>query len=336
MRAPLEQASRAVLAGTVLASVRREYPHLLAQELQGDASLRPPRELHPAFYGSYDWHSAVHGHWALVRLLAGGLPAGLAAAVEATLDEHLRADRLARELAFFAGPEGRSAERPYGWSWLLRLHAELDRAGDRRSAATAPLASHLRTRLVEYFGKTLAFPIRSGTHADTAFSLRLLLQVARDVGDAELVDTVTGATRRWFAGEERLAWFAPASGGDFLDPVLTEAALVAEVMGPQELAGWLRRTGAEETAVWAAPPAFRPDGQDPATVHLEGLVLSKAWCLQRLARALPGEDPLARLAGRGAAAHLEQAGGLDPTAGFNRAHWLPTFLVYLDAELAGS
>lgn len=324
-----------MLAETIRASVRREYPHVLAQELQGDAGLRPPRELHPAFYGSYDWHSAVHGHWALVRLLAGGLPPDVAAAVEATLDEHLRPDRLAQELAFFAGPEGRNAERPYGWSWLLRLHAELEGAGDRRAAATAPLADHLRARLVDYLATTLAFPIRSGTHANTAFSLRLLLQVARDAGDAGLLDAVTVAARRWFAGEERLAWFAPASGGDFLDPVLTEAALVAELTAPQELAGWLRRTGAEETAAWAAPPAFRADGQDPATVHLEGLLLSKAWCLHRLARSLPGEDPLARLAGEGAAAHLQLAAALDPTAGFNRAHWLPTFLVYLDGELAG-
>lgn len=343
MRLPLGQEERAALAEGLAAAVRQEYPHKLDQELRADTSLLPPRELNPSFYGSYDWHSAVHCHWALVRLLDRGLPDVSAARAADALDAHLSGDRLGAELAFFAGPDGRTSERPYGWAWLILLHAELTRlavggreelAGDaaRWAEALGPLAEHLRRQLVRYLTTTLVFPIRSGTHANTAFSLSLLAHAARVSGDDSLRGVVADAVQRWFL-RDTLPWFAPPSGGDFLDPNLTAAVIVAEVSSSDDLAAWLRRSGAGASLRWAEPPDFRPDGDDPGTVHLEGLLLSKAWSLHLLERMLPAGDAFARTVRASLGPHLALIEGANPADGFNRAHWVPTFVVYLDDEL---
>ncbi|HUA28916.1 MAG TPA: DUF2891 family protein [Streptosporangiaceae bacterium] len=323
-----------VLAAAALAAVAREYPHRLDQELSSDADLLPPRELNPSFYGSYDWHSAVHCHWLLVRALSRGLPGALAADVAARLDEHLRPERTARELAFFAGQGGRTSERPYGWAWLLMLHAECATAGDARhrrwAEALAPLAALLGGRLADHFGGGLAYPIRTGTHANTAFSLHLALQAARRSGDTAIADRLAAAAGALFAADPALPWAEPPDGNAFLTAPLTEAALMADVLGPGEFAAWLDRVlpGPVEAA-WAAP-RFRRDGDDPGTVHLEGLLISRAWCLDAIAHALDAGHPAAALARAAADDHLALVATLEPTAGFNRSHWIPTFLLYLD------
>lgn len=333
------------LAAAALSAVRQEYPHRLDQELRSDRDLRPPRELHPSFYGSYDWHSAVHNHWLLARALARGLAGEEAAAAAAVLDEHLRPARTAGELAFFTGPGGQTAERPYGWAWLLLLHAECYAAGDtaagdarqrRWAGALAPLAELLSGRLDAYFREVLAYPIRSGTHRNTALSLHLMLQAARRRRDGPAADAAADAARRWYGDDPALPWTEPPSGDDFLTGPLTEAALMADVLPAGEFGAWLDRVlpdplavaGTGATAAWT-PPGF-PAGDDPGTVHLEGLLVSRAWCLDAIAKKLPPGHPAAPLARAAAQAHLERAAALDPTAGFGRSHWLPTFLLYLD------
>jgi DUF2891 family protein len=325
------------LAAAALEAVAREYPHRLDQELHGDADLRPPRELNPSFYGSYDWHSAVHNHWLLVRALSRGLPPALAADVVARLDEHLRPERTAGELAFFAGPGGRTSERPYGWAWLLLLHAECDAAGDARhrgwARALAPLAALLGDRLAGHLGGGLAYPVRTGTHGNTAFSLHLALQAARRRGDAAMADRLAAAARRLFAADAALPWAEPPDGNAFLTAPLTEAALMADVLGPEAFAAWLGRTLPDPAGAAWAPPRFRRDGEDPGPVHLEGLLISRAWCLEALARARPAGHPVAGQARAAADEHLARVATLAPAAGFNRSHWIPTFLLYLDERL---
>jgi hypothetical protein len=324
------------LVTTALAAARREYPHKLDQELNSDADLRPPRELNPAFYGSYDWHSAVHNHWLLVRALARGLPGDLAGAATALLDEHLTAERIDAEAAFFAGPGGQTSERPYGWAWLVLLHAECAAgggAGPRRwAAALAPLAGLLADRLGEYFTGVLAFPIRSGTHRDTAFSLGLALQAAGGRGDDASADALRAAAVRFFGGDGPLPWGEDPAGDAFLTAPLTEAALMSDVLSGPEFAGWLGRVLPDPCAAAWEPPQF-PRGDDPGSVHLEGLLISRAWCLDAIGRALPAGHPAARLALAAAGEHRERITTLDATAGFSRSHWLPTFLLYLDERL---
>jgi hypothetical protein len=324
------------LATAALAAARQEYPHKLDQELRSDGDLRPPRELNPAFYGSYDWHSAVHNHWLLVRALARGLPAELAEAAVALLDEHLSAHRIEAEIAFFAGPGGQTSERPYGWAWLVLLHAECSAgggAGPRRwAAALTPLAELLAGRLGSYFTGVLAFPIRSGTHRDTAFSLGLALQAARRRGDTSSAAGLRAAAARFFGDDGPLPWAEDPAGDAFLSAPLTEAALMSDVLAAPEFGGWLDRVLPDPGAAAWAPPEF-PLGDDPGSVHLEGVLISRAWCLDAIGRALPPGHPVARLALDAAAAHRERIALLDPTAGFGRSHWLPTFLLYLDERL---
>src|SRR5579875_2134270 len=242
------------LAVAIIAAASREYPHVLAQELCSDADVLPPRVLNPSFFGSYDWHSAVHCHWSLVRLLAAGLAGKASDAAQSLLEEHLCPERLAGELAFYSGPGGRVAERPYGWAWLVMLHAECERqaqsaealpglrgAAARWALALTPLRDLFARRLVEYISSVLAFPVRAGTHQNTAFALQLLLQAAAATRDDELSRAVEEAALRWFAGDPPLAWLSPPSGNDFLDPLLVEVALMADVLDAGSYARWFRQ-----------------------------------------------------------------------------------------------
>ena len=334
---PLDAQDVAALTATALTAVRQEYPHWLGQEVHADTKLLSPRQLSPAFYGSYDWHSAVHNHWLLVRALDRGLPEPLAEAVTAVLDEHLSDESLAAEFAFFAGPSGITNERPYGWAWLIMLHAECQASEDDRcqrwARALAPLAGLLSARLDDYFGGQLQFPIRSGTHGNTAFSLRLVIEAARRRGDERSAAALAGAARRLYGDAQALQWDAVPSGDAFLTPELAEAALMADVLPAQEFAGWLSVVLPDPARVAWEPPGFSPDAADPGTVHLEGLVVSRAWCFDAIARVLPAGHPVAAAARSAVGTHVTRAALIKSDEGFGRSHWLPTFLLYLDEQL---
>jgi hypothetical protein len=334
---PLDAQDVAALATIALTAVRQEYPHWVGQEVHADTPLLAPRQLSPAFYGSYDWHSAVHNHWLLVRALDRGLPEPLAGAVTAVLDEHLSDARLAAELAFFAGPSGTTNERPYGWAWLIVLHAECQASQDERhqrwARALEPLARLLTARLDAYFGGQLQFPVRSGTHGNTAFSLLLVIEAARRRGDSRSAAGLAAAARRMYGGPHVLQWDGAASGDAFLTPELAEAALMADVLPAGELAGWLGAAMPDPARVAWEPPDFSPDAADPGTVHLEGLLVSRAWCLDTVAKALPAGHPVAAAARGAVGTHVTRAALIKPDEGFGRSHWLPTFLLYLDERL---
>lgn len=334
---PLDPEGVAALTTTALTAVRQEYPHWLGQEVLADTELLMPRQLSPAFYGCYDWHSAVHSHWLLVRALDRGLPPPLAEEVTSVLDEHLSSERLDAELAFFAGPAGTTNERPYGWAWLVMLHAECQAGrGDehqRWARALEPLAGLFSARLDHYFGGQLRFPIRSGTHGNTAFSLRLVIQAARRRGDEQTAAALAGAARRMFDDGRPRQWDGLPSGDAFLTPELTEAALMADVLSGPEFMAWLGTALPDPARVAWEPPEFSPDAADPGTVHLEGLLVSRAWCLDAVAKALPPGHPVAARARSAAGMHLTRAALIRSDEGFGRSHWMPTFLLYLDEQL---
>lgn len=332
----VDQRMLADLVGLALETTASEYPHKLDQELNSDSDLLPPRRLNPSFYGCYDWHSAVHSHWLLVRAVHRGLSPGEEPAVLARLNEHLSQRRLEGELAFFSGASGRVSERPYGWAWLLLLHAECKAGVDAPSrswaAALEPLATLLEQRLCEYL-RTIPFPLRIGTHGNTAFSLQLALTAARRRGDERAVTDFSDIARRLFAAGGRGQWSDPPAGDAFLSVPLVEVALLADALTPDDFFAWLDRSLPEpERGAWA-PPRFRPNGEDPGTVHLEGLLISRAWCLVELIRQLPAAHPVAALAREAIEPHLELVARLRPGDGFSRRHWLPTFLLYLDEQL---
>ncbi|MBD0328980.1 MAG: DUF2891 domain-containing protein [Thermoleophilia bacterium] len=321
-------------AAVALANVRREFPAVVAFVFDGPAELRLPRDLHPAFYGSFDWHSCVEMHWALVCLLRT-FP-GLAAERDArrVLDDHLTAEKLAAEAAFFAERRHRAVERPYGWGWALLLAHELtawdDADAQRWTAAFAPLAGVLADRYLEWLPKA-TYPVRAGTHANSAFGLSLALAFARAQRpelEAAIVDTAT----RWFASDEDYPAAWEPSGADFLSPALTEAELMRSVLAPVEFAGWLERflpglPAGEPAALFT--PVTVSDPSDGQIAHLHGLNLSRAWCMRRLAEALPAGDARIDVLTEGAGLHAEA--GLPFVVGGDYAveHWLAAYAVLL-------
>lgn len=303
----LTAALASAFARVALTNVQREFPRRLDQLLtRADAEWRP-RRLHPAFYGSYDWHSAVHMHWLLVRLLR--LHPSLENEVAPILDAHLAPEPLARELAFFHAPGGTTFERPYGWAWLLELQAELLRI-DRWHEALAPLACALANRF-ETFVKGLPYPVRAGTHGNTAFACLLTLDYARTT-PSELRQVIEEAARRWYLNDcDYPAAYEP-SADDFLSGALVEALLMKEVLPTAEFSAWLERFLPDDLGPLAQPPKVT-DHADAKQSHLDGLCLSRAWCFERL-----GYKELARL-------HL--AAGMPHVVGADYVgeHWLASF-----------
>lgn len=333
--ATVDPALAARFARLALACVHQEYPNKIAHVLQGDADARVPRELTPAFYGCYDWHSSVHGHWLLARVARLLPEASFAGAARAALARSLTADNLAAEVRYLEGRGRVSFERPYGLAWLLQLAAELrewETAEARGWAeAMAPLERVAAARLRDWLPK-LTKPVRIGEHSQTAFGLGLVLDWARTARDAELEALVVARSRDFFARDRGCPLDYEPSGEDFLSPCLGEADLMRRVLAPPEFAPWLDgflptlpRNGRGD---WLEPGVVT-DPTDPKLAHLDGLNLSRAWMLEGIASGLPAGD--ARLAGLRAAAAVHREKGLAAVTGehYEGGHWLGTFAVYL-------
>jgi hypothetical protein len=320
-------------AGLVLKCVRQEYPNKLDHVMNGAGEVRAPRDLHPAFYGCFDWHSAVHGHWMLVRLLREHPGMARAAEIRAVLEENLSPERIAAELAYLGQGNRRSFERTYGWAWLLKLAAELktweDPAAAHWAAALQPLADELARQFQAFLPKQ-TYPIRTGVHPNTAFSLDLALDYARAAKDTPFEALLLERSRTWYGNDRNgpLAW--EPGGEDFLSPCLEEAALMAQVLPPRAFRRWL---GAFlPTLPEGLVPAVVSDRTDPKIVHLDGLNLSRARALRRIAAALGPADPrstrLIQLADRHARASLPHLA----SGSYEGEHWLATFAVQFLAE----
>lgn len=329
----LPQAER--FAGMALACVHREYPNKLAHVLAGPQDVGTPRQLTPAFYGCFDWHSAVHGHWLLARLARRFPDAQLAAKARAALDQSLTPEAIAAEVAYIGRDDRTGFERPYGLAWLLQLAAELrawdDPDAERWAAALAPLERLAVARLRTWVPK-LSHPIRSGEHSQTGFALGLLLDWARQTGDEALAAELAAQVRRLHLADRACALHLEPSGHDFLSPCLGAADLVRRVLPPEELARWLDRALPEiptdGSAAWL-PVAGATDRSDGKLVHLDGLSLSRAWMLDGLEHGLPPHDP--RRAALRAAAQRHAEAGLAAVSdeGYEGGHWLASFAVYL-------
>jgi Protein of unknown function (DUF2891) len=320
-------------AALVLACVRREYPNKLDHVMNGAGEVRAPRELHPAFYGCFDWHSSVHGHWMLARLLRDHPGMARAAEARAVLDEHLAPDCIAAEVAYLGQDNRKSFERTYGWAWLLKLSAELrswkDPDAARWAGALQPLADALVVQFKSFLSKQ-TYPIRTGVHPNTAFSLELALDYAQAAGDGGFEALILDRSRAWFGADRQgpLAW--EPGGEDFLSPCLEEAALMSRVLSRQAFHRWL---GAFLPGLpGGLRPAVVSDRTDPKIVHLDGLNLSRARALHRIATALGPADPrsgrLERLAERHAQAALPHLA----SGNYEGEHWLATFAVRLLSE----
>jgi DUF2891 family protein len=272
----LNSETAAALACVALANVQREYPRKLDHLLNSSAGELTPRLVHPAFYGSYDWHSAVHMHWLLARCLRLHPDLEEAQQIGRVLDRHLSNQCIAAELRYFNSTAGRNFERPYGWAWLLELQAELGRLA--RGWSVAPLANELARRFGG-FVQVSPYPIRAGSHGNTAFACVLALDYARSEGKQELETQIKAAAVKWYGADRNAPLAYEPSLDDFLSPALVEAVLMQEVLAPAQFKTWFAEF---LPAGFTSSPPTLTDRTDPKQSHLDGLSLSRAWCLYRL------------------------------------------------------
>lgn len=340
-------------AALALACVHKEYPNKISHVLNSDADVAPPRKLTPAFCGCYDWHSSVHGHWLLVRLIRAFPDAPFVPAAREALKKSLTLENTNAEAAYLRGAGRASFERPYGLSWLLQLCAELQEWDDPQaremSASLRPLEQAAVERLSTWLPK-LSNPVRVGEHDQTAFALGLMLDYARISHNGGFEKIAADSARRFFLADKNCPLAYEPSGEDFLSACLGEADAMRRLLSPTEFARWLgdfmpqipetteksqtARKGPEAMENDAAIASWLPvvvsrDPSDPKLAHLDGLNLSRAWMLEGILSALPPNDP--RRPALTAAAETHRRAGLAAVTGehYEGGHWLGSFAVYL-------
>lgn len=322
-------------ARLALGCVAKEYPNKISHNLNSDADVAPPRELTPSFYGCYDWHSSVHGHWLLARLARTFPDAPFAQPARDALRRSLSAENLKREASYLQGEGRASFERPYGLAWLLQLCAELREWNDpdahELGANLKPLEQAALERLKSWLPK-LSHPVRIGEHAQTAFGLSLMLDYARSAGDEAFAKLVGDRARAFYLADRSCPMNYEPSGEDFLSPCLGEADVMRRVLPSREFARWLEgflpQIPKSAESKWL-PVAVSPDPSDPKLAHLDGLNLSRAWMLEGMVAALPPND--SRRPALAATAEAHKRAGLAAVTGehYEGGHWLGSFAVYL-------
>ena len=330
----LDVAAAGRFAALALACVQKEYPNKISHVLNSPADVKAPHELTPAFYGCFDWHSSVHGHWLLARLVREFPKAPFAANAVAALKANITPAKIAGEVAYLKGTGRESFERPYGLAWLLQLGAELRETQTPDAAALSsalkPLEAAVVAQLKAWLPK-LAYSIREGEHAQTAFAFGLILDYARG-SDSELAAMVVAKVREFHLKDRDCPISYEPSGQDFVSPCIAEADVMRRVLPPNEFAAWLTaflpRIPTTASAEWL-PIGVVTDKTDGKLAHLDGLNLSRAWMLEGIAAGLPAADPRRRALMAAAEAHATS--GLAAVTGehYEGGHWLGSFATYL-------
>jgi hypothetical protein len=335
--ATLEDAAPAYLA-VAIENIRREYPYMPWMVVTGPGPLPSHRELHPAFFGSFDWHSCVEMYWVAVRLvrLFPGLENG--AAARFAIDALLTRENIATERAFFDNPAHRSFERPYGWGWLLTLQAEFDAwddpDGHRWAGILRPLSLDIAERYVSWL-PMLTYPQRTGMHANTAFGILRALDFAEsqaEAGDVTLLDALVAAARRFFEDDADYPAHYEPSGADFLSPALAETELMIRIVPEKSFSTWLDRflphlASGNPAALFQ--PAIVSDQTDGQIAHLAGLNLSRSASFLAIARALPDGDNRRDRLTDAAEHHAETSLGSVTGGDYMVEHWLAAYATLL-------
>ena len=309
--------------------IPQEYPNKLNQLLADASQIRAPKELHPAFFGCYDWHSSVHGHWMLVKALKEYDELAGRDDIVARLQASITPENIAAEIAYFE-QESKSWERMYGWAWLLQLQNELlswnDPNGQQMATVLQPLADYLRDRYMAFL-PIQDYPVRTGVHPNTAFGMSFAYDYARTAEDQVFADLIKETALRYYGGDENCPIFWEPSGEDFLSPCLEEAALMSRVMPDEDFARWLSQFLPQLDDLNGYAPADVSDRTDPKIVHLDGLNLSRAWNLFVIANRIDDQERASALREK-ARQHL--AASLPYVTGdhYVGSHWLGSFAIY--------
>ncbi|MDY7098152.1 MAG: DUF2891 domain-containing protein [Pseudomonadota bacterium] len=318
--------------------VHREYPNKISHVLQSDGDAKTPRELTPAFYGCFDWHSSVHGQWLLSRILSTQPDSPLEPEIRAKLARSFTKANLEAELAYYTAAGRGSFERPYGIAWFLQLVLELEESDDPQMTEWRETLRPLEDAIVDQVSgwlPKLSYPIRLGTHNQSAFAFGLMLDYARGVGNEELAAQLEAKTLAFHRDDVNCPLSYEPSGEDFLSPCLMEADLMRRVMDQAKFAAWLSAflpdIPTDGSADWLEPGVVL-DASDGKLVHLDGVNLSRAWALEGIASALPQSD--ARLPALQAAADVHRETGIAAVSDehYSGSHWLASFATYLTTK----
>ncbi|UCG50813.1 MAG: DUF2891 domain-containing protein [Candidatus Latescibacterota bacterium] len=318
-----------------LECIKREYPNKPSHVMNNKEEVQNPKSLHPVFFGCFDWHSAVHGHWMLVRLLRLFPELSEASEIRAALNDNLTAENVEREVAYLDQPNRKSFERTYGWAWLLKLAEELHRWNDpdakRWSANLEPLTRAIVDRYIDFLPRQ-TYPIRTGVHPNTAFGIAFALDYARTVGDTELEHLLVARSLTYFENDTDYPAKWEPGGDDFFSPCLMEADLMRRVLEPPAFAKWFEEflPSLERSEPRSLiEPATVADRTDPKIVHLDGLNLSRAWCMVGIASALPKDAASTNVLLQAAGRHAEDALAHVARGHYEGEHWLASFAVYM-------
>lgn len=331
----LTQSQASHFAALALKCVSREYPNKPEHVMNDGRDVQGPKSLHPAFYGCYDWHSSVHGHWMLVRLLVMFPHLPESQAIRKALSANLTAENIRTEIAYLQQPNRQSFERTYGWAWLLKLAEEIAGLNDVEAKTwlrnLQPLADALVSRYISFLPKQ-TYPIRTGVHPNTAFGLAFAFDYARAAGNERLAALISERSRTYFANDTSYPAGWEPGGEDFFSPALMEADLMRRVLTASEFRRWFHRflpglaAGSPRALL---KPATVTDRSDPKLVHLDGLNLTRAWCMRSVAAALPASDPARKILTTSARSHANDALAHVASGDYAGEHWLASFAVYL-------
>ena len=327
------QASR--FAKLALKCITKEYPNKPEHVMNHGKDVQSPKALHPAFYGCYDWHSSVHGHWMLIHLLHLFPALPEAQTIRDGLNANLTPENIAVEIAYLKSPNRQSFERTYGWAWLLKLAEELyrwdDPQGKRWSQAVQPLAQAIVERYLNFLPKQ-TYPIRTGVHPNTAFGISFALDYAKATENEQLQELLAERSLTYFSRDESYPAGWEPGGEDFFSAALLEADLMRRVLKAEEFQSWFSRflpelgKGKPESLL---EPAIVTDRSDPKLVHLDGLNLSRAWCMRNIAMSLPSSDPARIMLARAAKLHADAGLAHVSSGDYSGEHWLASFAVYM-------
>ena len=334
-RLRLSREAASNFARIALNCISREYPNKPEHVMNDGRDVQGPRALHPAFYGCFDWHSAVHGHWMLVRLLRLFPDLPEAAEIRSALCQNLSAENIKVEVQYVDQPGRKSFERTYGWAWLLKLAEEVqtwkDADGQEWSKNLAPLVQAIVQRYLDFLPRQ-TYPIRTGVHPNTAFGVTFALDYARSIGNAELEKVLVERAIAYYAADKNCPCSWEPGGEDFFSPCLMEADLMRRVLAPPKYSAWLKNflpnidVGESSNLL---RPAIVSDRSDPKIVHLDGLNLSRAWCMLGIASSLPAGDLLRTVLAKSAVQHAESALAHLASGHYEGEHWLASFAVYM-------
>ena len=320
-------------AGLAFKCIQKEFPNKLDHVMNNAGEVKSPKALHPAFYGCFDWHSCVHGHWMLVRLLKLFPDLPEAKEIRAAINKNLTAENIMAEVKYLHEPNRQSFERTYGWTWLLKLADELrdwnDPDGKKWSKNLEPLANAIVNNYLNFLPKQ-TYPIRTGVHPNTAFGIIFALDYARNTGNKKLENLLIERSKTYYEKDKNYPVSWEPGGEDFLSPALEEADLMRRVLSKDEFNKWFDNflpdlgKGKDKNIL---EPAVVGDRTDPKLVHLDGLNLSRAWCMIGIASELNSDNPVKKILLEAAYKHAQDALGHVASGNYGGEHWLASFAV---------